>query len=146
MYNEKSTIFDFQFMKIFNVYIKPSEENSLEPRPVFIQNKFYIFAFLFNSLWLIYNKIWTIAFIYFFVNILLVSIGNNYGISSTFIVFFELLMHFSLGIFAYEILTMHLKKKGYILDEVIVAKGMEDAQIEYYKRQLGEDAKHAKSI
>lgn len=44
-------------MKLFNIYIKKSENQSIEDLAV-IKNGFSIFAFLFNILWFLQHKMW----------------------------------------------------------------------------------------
>jgi hypothetical protein len=44
-------------MKLFNIYIKKSENQAIEDLAV-IKNGFSIFAFLFNILWFLQHKMW----------------------------------------------------------------------------------------
>ncbi len=55
-------------MKLFNIYIKKTENQAIEDLAV-IENGFSIFAFLFNILWFLQHKMWKESFAFVVVNI-----------------------------------------------------------------------------
>lgn len=117
-------------MNIYSVYINTNKENS---NVLIVKQGFSFVAFIFNSLWALYHRMWAIALLTFSVNMLIISWKeeNAFGLAA-FIA--NIAVPFIFGFFATEIREYYARKKGYALDDIICAASEEEAELKYMMR------------
>lgn len=112
-------------MNIFSVYTK-KDGDAIET--TFVKQGFSFFAGVFTIFWSAYHKMWSVFLIAIVVNLILaVSGDNDYGVSFLIFIFF--------AFFASDLREYYAKKRGYVLDDIIVAKSIEEAEMKYFERE-----------
>lgn len=113
-------------MKIFTVYVK-SNSDILESAK-YIQEGFSFKAFLFNLFWLLYHKLWLPAGATFLTFIIVWQLGGLALITGTQKFLITLAIFTYLGFTGRDFLRIDLEKKGYHLEDLIVASDIDDAE------------------
>jgi hypothetical protein len=115
-------------MKTFSIYAKDSEKQEI----VSLKEGFYIEAFLFSAAWAFYKKMWLVGIL----SILILSASYNlqfvaHGYLSEFL---DNLVLFAYGLLACDFANYKLVKSGYILQDIIIAKNSEEAELAYLRK------------
>ena len=124
-------------MKIYSVLVNKGGagvQNKSDLPPIFIEEKFSIMAFLFQSLWLLYNRIWMSAIILIILEYSLFSLFENgliteftfYGVKMSIAVF--------VAISAKSWYIESLKRKNYQVVDVLVVKDLDEAKLRFYQK------------
>lgn len=114
-------------MKIYQILTKSNSKDVF-----FIEESFSIFAFIFQSLWLIYHKLWFQAILVLIVQYIIFKIVDNNYINTDLGLIFELMIAIILAIFAKTWYIKKMKNNNYQLS-VIVAKNLDDAKLHFYQ-------------
>ena len=123
-------------MKIYSILIdkeKLQASNKLDLAPVFIEESFSFSAFIFQSLWLFYNRVWIFGIGLIILDYALMSLFENeimnsfvfYGIKMAITVFVAL---FSKGWYVWS-----LQRKNYQVVDIIAAKDLDEAKLRFYQ-------------
>lgn len=123
----------FNKTKIYNVYIKKSQQNAIESA-LFVRDGFNIWAFIFEIFWFAYHRVWLVIF-----GLILFYAIKIYLLHSGFINLLQadvltLALKFFLGFEASNFREKHLEKKGYILIDVVTAHDEMEAQKRFYDK------------
>jgi hypothetical protein len=118
-------------MHIYNVLT----ENSNPENIIFVEERFSFSAFIFQSAWLLYHKIWTAAFAMISIQSGLLFFLKNGTINEQ--IFYNLIILSSL-ITAFFGRTWYIAKlkKNYQINRIIVAKNLEEAKLSFYKNKV----------
>lgn len=122
-------------MKTFEIYL-PSKEPVELDSAVFIKQGFSFSAALFQFLWCAYHRLWLAALCLFALSMVLTSLQEGSLISENFNESFAIALFLFVGFEANEWRVAILKKRGYVLKEVILANSLEEAQKQFYTGQL----------
>ena len=114
-------------MKIYQILTKSNSKDVF-----FIEESFSIFAFIFQSLWLIYHKLWFQAILVLIAQYIIFKVVDNNYINPDLGLIFELMIAIILAIFAKTWYIKKMKNNNYQLS-VIVAKNLDDAKLHFYQ-------------
>lgn len=117
-------------MKIYSIYSKSAGDDT---DPIIIKQGFSIWAAIFNVLWALYHRMWSIAAVTLFV-----AFSISYFQVVTELKQLAYLIDIAtmavFGFFASEIREFHAGLKGYELTDVIVAADDDEAEMKYTMR------------
>lgn len=114
-------------MKIYQILTKSNSKDVF-----FIEESLSIFAFIFQSLWLIYHKLWFQAILVLIVQYIIFKVVDNNYINTDLGLIFEFMIAIILAIFAKTWYIKKMKNNNYQLS-VIVAKNLDDAKLHFYQ-------------
>jgi len=118
-------------MNIYSVYVNRTENNK---NPILIPQGFSFIAGVFNALWAMYHKMWLVALF----AIIISSLANP--AQPSYIVYgLNVGVLFIFGFFASDMREYYAQKKGFELDDIILAASEEEAEVRYYMRSDGDD-------
>ena len=123
-------------MKIYNVLTKDNFKYTF-----FIEESFSFFALIFQSLWLLYHKLWFQGTLILLIQYAIFKAVNTSYISTEIGLSLELIIATILAIFAKTWYIEKMKKNDYQLD-IIVAKNIDEAKFRFY--QLTMDQKNVR--
>lgn len=119
----------FTRTKLYSVYVNKGAYNPLETA-VFIKQGFNFWAFLFTSVWAIYNRLWLI---FSLLTIIQIMLAVNDSIQFMLI---SLLVNIWFGFEANNFKSAKLEKKGYILFDVVTGIDELSASQRFFDRYL----------
>ena len=125
----------FSKTKIYTVHIDPSQERSAE-KAVFIREGFSLFAFLFGTIWALYNRLWLVAIIVTAVLIALTTADHKDWLSGQTVMILNFAFTLIIGLSANDLRRAALGRKGYITSDVVVSDSELLAQQRYFDRVL----------
>lgn len=111
-------------MNIYSVYVNSSSKNHQEP--IFIKQGFSFWASFFNCLWSLYHRMWLVTLITIAMSFLIHTV-----ISHNYIYLLDIALLFIFGFFGAEMREYDAKRKGYNLDDIVLAHDVEEAEIRY---------------
>ncbi|NRB11130.1 MAG: DUF2628 domain-containing protein [Rickettsiaceae bacterium] len=119
-------------MKLYAIYSKLSEEDST---PIIIKQGFSFWATVLNFFWALYHRMWIVTFFTLIANILVVYISASKPeiISIAYLINFAILLVF--GFFSTEMQEFTAKRQGLKLEDIILAKSEDEAEILYFMRK-----------
>ncbi len=120
-----------KFMNIYSVYVNTTENNK---NPILIPQGFSFVAGIFNTFWALYHKMWLLALF-----AVIISAIANPAQPSYIVYGLNVGVLFIFGFFASEMREYYAKKKGFKLDDIILAHSEEEAEVRYYMRNGGDD-------
>jgi hypothetical protein len=122
----------FNREKIFNVYEKPE---SAEPtdRVFLLREGFSFWAFTFNALWLLVNRMWLVFAGYTAVSIALALLAQMLHLSEVSSMLLQIWLQLMLGYHARDLEAYGLRRKGYRLAGVLAAESEMMAERRYYE-------------
>ena len=113
---------------IFNFYANTRDKQDY----VAVKDGFSILAFALGPIWSIYNHMWTASAISIVLYLLAYLIENSISPFTG-----QLLSNFMVlayGFFAQDLIYYHLKNKGYVFQDVVLAPSLEEAEIKYLNK------------
>ena len=121
-------------MKLFNAYIKKSEDNAIDDL-VFIKDGTCYQALFFNIIWFLYHKMWKISLILL---VLMVALFQKSAIADNYLALFVVTLSASLWISvnANEWYSRFLEKKDYQFSGCVFAKNKEMAKLRFIEGYL----------
>ncbi len=119
----------FTRTKIYSVYVKKDSKNPLDTA-VFVKQGFSLWAFLFTSVWALFNRLW-----FAFVLLLIFSamFAINEGIEFTMASF---MLNIWFGFEANNFKARRLERTGYIIYDVVTGIDKLAAQARFYDKYL----------
>lgn len=124
-------------MRIYTVHINPRKKNPYE-NPIFVEESFNWYAFIFHWLWALSHRLWLVAFG------LLMFWGIINYLSFTQILHpaavFSLQVGFQIyiGFQANDWRRNKLKKQGYIISDIVTSDNLVGAEQRYFDRYYPE--------
>ena len=117
-------------MKLFNIYIKKSESNTIEDLVAVKSNLSYL-AFLFNILWFFQHKMWKESIVFLLINAVFIAIfqKNFFGFSDALIIEFGLLL--IVGLNAGYLYEKSLMRKNYQFSGTVFGKNKDEAKLRF---------------
>ena len=113
-------------MNIYSVYTNNEKNNE---DPILIRQGFSFIAGFLNVFWALYHKMWLLALFAIILN----AIANH--IQSTYIIYgLNVALLFIFGFFSSNMREYYAKKKGFKLDDIVLAQSEEEAEVRYYMR------------
>ena len=114
-------------MNLYSIYA------SKERKPLdlmIIKQGFSIRPLIFNFFWAIFHKMWLIVALFIAANFIVFSFYNT---ENTFIM--DTIQFFVFGFFSAELREFYAKKQGMELDDIILARSEEEAELKYLTRK-----------
>ena len=113
---------------IFNFYASVRDKQDY----IAVKEGFSIWAFSLGPIWAIYNNMWKAAALSIVLYLLAYFIENSISLFTG-----QCLSNFMVlvyGFFAQDLIHYHLKNKGYVLQDVILAPSLEEAELKYLNK------------
>lgn len=130
-----------KMMKIYSVLINKESSktlNKVDSNPIFVEESFSFLAFIFQSLWLFYNRLWVPAIGLIIVDYTLLSLFEKGMLSSGIFYGVKMVIAVFVAIFAKEWYIENLKRKNYQIIDVVVAKDLDGAKLRFYQNNQEE--------
>jgi hypothetical protein len=125
-------------MSLYTVHL-PEQAGSAEAglmRVVLVKDGFHWLALVFPFLWLLFHRIWWGLLGYVAAVILLALVGQALGVPQGAVAALELLIGLALAVFAHDLQSWQLQRRGYEATDVVTGRDREEAERRYYDRQL----------
>lgn len=103
---------------------------------VFVKDRFHWLAFLFPFLWLIYRRAWLALVGYLVAIVVLIGLDTLAGLPDQTQTLGLLILHAGLGVFAGDIRSWTLSRRGFRLVDVVTAESEDAAARRFYDRWL----------
>lgn len=126
----------FKKNKTYNVFVKSAPHVELESA-IFVSEGFNLWAFIFNIFFVLYQRLWLLA------AIMACGFGVLYALRELHLVGVVVADIIQAGFCVWLALDVaewqcaDLKKKGYVLYDVIIAADQTNAKIRFFDRYLG---------
>ena len=120
-------------MRIYTVHINPRKKHPYE-NPVFIEESFNWYAFIFRGFWALYQKLWLLALVAFAFE---GAVGylNYYQLLHPLALFaLQIGFYAFLGFQANDIRRNKLKKQGYVVSDIVTGSDLVGAEQRYFER------------
>lgn len=118
-------------MKVFAVYIKPKDANPMETA-TFVEEGFSFSAFVFNMFWAIYHRAWLAALVIFAVINVLSYLEIKQILSQEGVMALNIGLLLVVGFEASDWYQTALKRRGYILMDIVTGRNEEQAQQRFF--------------
>lgn len=119
-------------MKIYNVLVKPGLDKLEDAQIIVVEEAFSIKAFVFQTFWLLYHKLWLYAIFTLGIYLFGMLLVNKGVINDSIFQGINFTTSLAVAIFANSWYVDDLKKKNYSLS-IITANNIEEAKLKYYK-------------
>ncbi len=129
-------------LHLFNVYINPEAEENLADA-VYVRESFNLWAFLFTLFWALYHRMWLVAGGLFVIQMVMFMLSRYGVLSEQDATIIGLFVQAWLGWHASDLRDYTLKKRGYILSDVVSGENDARAQLRFLDRVLGDGAKQS---
>jgi len=116
----------FKRLKTYNVYIKKDTDTPLETA-VFVPEGFSLWAFIFKTLWAFYHRMWSLMFLFISAELASFHLMQEGLINPALIAVTHLTFVAILASEANAWRGHKLSKQGYILYDVVIATGEDEA-------------------
>jgi hypothetical protein len=117
-------------MKTYKIYLKKTKHGVIEDM-IMIKEGFIFLAFLFGALWLLYKKVFRVAFIVFLILGFLFYLQEKNWISISFIIPIKLAMMFYIGFEASDWHGSSLEREKYQFLGYASGKNMKEARLRF---------------
>ena len=105
-------------------------------RCVFVKDRFHWLALLFPAIWLIVHRSWLALLGYVIAAVGLLAVESLAGLPEQSLVLSQLLLNVALAVFAPDIRSWTLSRRGWRLADVVAAADEEEAARRFYDRWL----------
>lgn len=123
-------------MKIYEIYIKSNCSEALNELDfIALRSGFSLYAAFFHFFWLLYQKMWSILAAALLVNVA-ITILTNYPIFGPLVTCLQIAIPLILGVFASDLKGYDLKRKGYIMEDIVLANCEEEAEIAFLTKKF----------
>jgi hypothetical protein len=109
-------------------------------RVVLVKDGFHWLALIFPFLWLLFHRIWWGLLGYVAAVIAIALLGKAVGLPQESIAFAELLIGLALAVFAHDLQSWQLGRRGYEPVDVVTGRDREEAERRYFDRVLTGEA------
>ncbi|MBM3617665.1 MAG: DUF2628 domain-containing protein [Alphaproteobacteria bacterium] len=120
-------------MRIYTVHIKPDAKNPYEA-PIFIEEAFNWWAFIFRGFWALYNRLWLWAAILIALEIALQVLVIRGVIPAFTALFVRLGIQLLIGFHANDLRRAKLRKQGYITSDIVTGDNLVGAEQRFFER------------
>lgn len=124
-------------MKIYTVHVNPEEAEPLETA-IFVKEGASVWAAIFQPFWSLYNKMWICAVLLLGANILLGYLDMNYFVASEVLTALNTGLIILVALSANDWYRLSLKKRGYILFDVVSGDNEAEAQQRFFDGYISE--------
>lgn len=122
-------------LRIYTVHIKPDSKDPYQ-HPEFVQEGFNLYAFLFGGLWMLYNRLWWSALCIILFNAGLSEVALRYGFHPMSVLAIQLGFQALIGFHANDLLRVALKKRGYIVADIVTGDNKMRAEQRFFERHM----------
>jgi hypothetical protein len=127
-------------MRIYTVH----ERGGPEGEVAFVREGFSLWAFLFSFVWLWAQRAWLAGFLTLVALLLLAVARTAIGIAPPLALALQLAVAVGVGLFGHDLRRAALTRRGYVETGVVAAGGLDEAELRYFARRVGEaSARHA---
>jgi len=107
--------------QIYTVHVHPDRKEPSE-RVELVREGSSFWAFLFNGFWLLYHRLWIPFFIYLALAIYIVEGGERVGFNESTIAILQVGLQLLLAVNAHDIQRWALKRRGYVMQGVVIGE------------------------
>lgn len=111
----------FHSPKIYTVH-ENAERAEPSERMELVREGFSVWAFLFNIVWLLCNKLWVWFFLYLVAIVALMEVEERLGLGLVTMAAIQIALQLLLGFSAHDIQRWALGRKGYRMTGIVVAE------------------------
>ncbi len=129
-------------MHIYTVHINPALPQAYEAA-VFVDEGFNWKAFLFTGLWTLYHRLWAATLGIILYNMILGHLLISNSLSHVGVGIVQLVIQILIGFHANDWLRAKLKKRGYLMADIVSGDSMLRAEQRFFDHYL---AAHSNSI
>lgn len=120
-------------MRIYTVHINPRKKNPYE-NPIFIEEAFNWYAFLFRPFWALSHKLWLVAAVLF-----ALMIGGEVAVATgaiplSLFSILNLALMVIVGFQGNDWRRSKLRKQGYIVSDIVTGSDLVGAEQRYFER------------
>jgi hypothetical protein len=122
-------------MSVYTVFAPPlrATEATADPeRFIFIRDGFYVWAFLFSVLWMLWHRLWLVLLIYVVVSAGLETALRFAGVSGPILALVGFLLSFLVGIEAATLRRFKLVRRGWKNVGTVSGDDLEDAERRFF--------------
>ena len=125
-------------MRIYTVHINPSKKHPYET-PIFVEEHFNVFAFVFREFWAFYHRIWSVGIALLGFRFLAVVAMQLHwvGVIPTFAVTLGIMLW--MGFTGNDLRREKLKKQGFITVDIVTSDNLVGAEQRYFERYFSKD-------
>lgn len=120
-------------MRIYTVHIRPDAKNPYET-PIFIEESFNWWAFIFRGFWALYNRLWLVGIILLALEIALQVLVVKGVIPSYTALLTRLGIQILVGFHANDLRRAKLRKQGYITSDIVTGDNLVGAEQRFFER------------
>jgi hypothetical protein len=124
----------FRRAKLFTVHIHPDGAQPYDSTR-FVPEGFSVLAFLFHGFWLWFHRAWLAGLCVISVIVALHMAGESSMLSLASVGLLQFLTRIFIGLQAYDMQRSALKKRGFVLVDVVAAESLLDAQQKFFERR-----------
>lgn len=124
-------------MKTYTVYLKQDDQNISNIE--YVPEKFSWAGFVFNTLWLLYHRLWIQALLFMVFLILMHQLELAGILESNISVIVWIGVSFFIGFTGNDMLRSSLEKNGYVFYDVIVASSEREAELKFICKNYQEE-------
>ncbi len=108
----------FSRLNMYTVHMRPEGE-SLSDRITFVQEGFNLYAFIFTTLWALFNRLWGLTFMMAVANMSFIMLVELLELNMLSLMLLQLGLQFWLGFHANDFIRSKLAKRGYAMSAVV---------------------------
>lgn len=120
-------------MRIYTVHIRPDAKNPYEA-PVFIEESFNWWAFIFRGFWAFYHRLWLWGVLLLAVEVLLQVLVVKMVIPSYTALLIRIGMQMLIGFHANDLRRAKLRRQGYITSDIVTGDNLVGAEQRFFER------------
>lgn len=125
----------FNRPKIYAVYVNPRDAAPYETAE-FVEEKAALMGFLFHAFWCLYHRLWWHALAIIVLWIAVFAGGEAIGLSAISLSICELFIRLAVAFEGNHWRQADLKRRGYVLAELVTGDGEIAAKLRFYQRWL----------
>ena len=123
-------------MQTYTVYEPRPAPDDLDERAaslVFVKEGFSFLAFFIPLIWLLLNKLWVHAVLYFGVMVALSALAKAAGVSEDVLSIAFLALNLIVGFEARDMLRHDIETRGYVLRDIVSGKSLEECEHQFLR-------------
>lgn len=124
-------------MRIYTVHIAPQKKNPYE-NPVFVEERFNLYAFLFHICWALYHRLWLVSFAVLMVLVGISLMEYKEMISPIGGTALQFAFYILLGYHANDLRRSKLKKQGHLVVDIVTGPSLVEAEQRFFDRYFPE--------
>lgn len=119
--------------RVYTVHVNPKLPKPYE-NPIFVQEGFSIFAFIFTGAWALYNRIWWAAFAIIVCNLLIIEMFETGTLDLIGRSILETALMFVVGFEGNDLRRRALAKRGYVIADIVSGDSLIRAEQRFFDR------------